>query len=82
MARLKFELWKDDWCKKERGVMATFTDGKGYPSTHWFSSPSESISHACTDYLKGKFGNVKTERHAKFIKVQYAEQIKSFPEFL
>lgn len=30
MGRLKFELWKDDWCKKERGLMATFTDGKGH----------------------------------------------------
>ena len=81
MARLKFELWKDDWCKKERGLMATFTDGKGRDVTHWFSSPSRSISHADTMYLKGKFGNVRTERHAEFIRTQYAEQIKMFPEY-
>lgn len=81
MARLKFELWKDDWCKKERGLMATFTDGKGRETTHWFSSPSKSINHACTMYLQGKFANVKTERHAEFIREQYAEQLKKFPEY-
>lgn len=82
MARLKFRLWKDDWCIKERGIMATFTDGKGRDCTHWFSSPSKSINHACKDYLEGKFSNVRTERHAEFIRESYAEQIKSFPEFL
>lgn len=81
MARLKFELWKDDWCKKERGLMATFTDGKGRSTTHWFSSPSKSINHADTMYLQGKFGNVRTERHADFIREKYAEQLKLFPEY-
>lgn len=83
MARLKFELWKDDFCKKERGLMATFTDGKGRTSTHWFSSPSKSINHACSRYLQDKFGSgiVRTERHAQFIREQYAKQLQSFPEY-
>jgi len=81
MARLKFKLWKDDWCKKTSGLMATFTDGKGYSSTHWFSSPNKHIYHACTQYLQEKFNNVRTERHAEFIREQYAEQLKLFPEY-
>ena len=81
MARLKFKLWKDDWCEKERGLMATFTDGKGRSPTHWFSSPSKSINHADTMYLQDKSGNVRTERHAEFIREQYAKQLKLFPEY-
>lgn len=82
MARLQFKLFKDDWCMKERGLMATFTDGKGCSTTTYFTSPSKSINHACSTYLKGRFSNVKTERHAEFIRAQYAEQLKLFPEYL
>lgn len=79
--RLKFELFKDDWCKKNRGLMAKFTDGKGRSCTHHFTSPSNSISHACDIYLKGKFSNVKTERHADFIRKEYEKKIKLFTEY-
>lgn len=81
MARLKFELWTNDWSKKKRGLMATFTNGNGRSTTHWFSSPSKAINHADTMYLREKFGNVKTERHAEFIREQYAEQLTLYPEY-
>lgn len=61
--------------------MAKFTDGKGQSCTHHFTSPSSSIGHACDIYLKVKFPNVKTERHADFIRKEYKKQIKLFAEY-
>lgn len=81
MARLKFEMFLNAWCKKERGICSTFTDEKGKESTTWWSSPPNSIDHVYITYLQGRFGNVRTERHEKFIKEQFKLQMKQFAEY-
>lgn len=81
MARLKFEMFLDDLCKNERGICTTFTDGKGRKSTTWWSSPPNNIDHVDITYLQGRFDNVRTDRHAVFIKEQFKTQIKLFDEY-
>ena len=74
-------MFLDDWCKKERGICSTFTDGNGVVSTTWWSSPPSSIDHVDIGYIKGRFSNVKTKRHELFIKEQFEEQMKRFVEY-
>ena len=78
MARLKFEMFLDDFCRKERGICTTFTDGKGRKSTTWWSSPPESIDHVDISYLRGRFGNGLTKHHEKFIKICFKKEMKRF----
>ncbi|WP_342510547.1 hypothetical protein MKY34_11195 [Sporosarcina sp. FSL K6-1522] len=80
MARLKFEMFVDEWSSKNRGVSSTFTDGNGVESTSWWSSPPDSISHVDIGYLKGRYGNVKTKRHEVFIKSRFREEMQRLVE--
>lgn len=81
MARLKFEMYLDEWCIKNRGISSSFTDGNSVVSVSWWSSPPDSIDHVDIGYLKGRYGNVKTKRHEDFIKNRFKEEMKRFEEY-
>lgn len=81
MSRLKFEMYLDEYCVKNRGISSKFTDGKGLVSVSWWSSPPSSIDHVDIGYLKGRYGNVKTKRHEEFIKKRFKEEMKRFEEY-
>lgn len=74
-------MFLDDFCKKERGICSTFTDGKGRRSTTWWSSPPDSIDHADISYLRGRFGSGLTKYHEKFIKQRFKEEMKRFDNY-
>lgn len=78
MSRLKFEMYLDENCVKNRGISSSFTDEKGIVSVSWWSSPPDSIDHVGIGYLKGRYGNVKTEHHEEFIKSRFKEEMKRF----
>lgn len=79
MPRLQFELFIEPG--STRGISSRFTDGKGYSTVSYWSSPPTnlkkeySLETAATCYLKGRYGNIKTERHAQFIRDEFKRQI-------
>ena len=81
MAHLKFEMYLDEWCIKNRGISSKFTDGNGYSSISWWSSPPDSIDHVDLGYIKGRYGNAKTKRHEEFIKKRFKEEMERFKEY-
>ena len=81
MARLKFEMYLDRWCEKERGICSSFIDGKGRETTTWWSSPPESIDHVDITYLQGRHGNVRNTRHEMFIKESFKKEMKLFKKY-
>jgi hypothetical protein len=81
MSRLKFEMYLDEKCVKNRGISSSFTDGKGRVSISWWSSPPDSIDHVDIGYLKGRYSNVKTKCHEEFIKSRFKEEMKRFEEY-
>ncbi|MEH7087313.1 hypothetical protein V7139_32140 [Neobacillus drentensis] len=81
MARLKFEMWPyiDSKGNKD-GYMTRFTDGNGYSTESWWSSPPASIDHVGPEYLKQRHRhpNVRNARHDAFFKRRYKEEIIKF----
>lgn len=79
MPRLKFELFIQDG--STRGISSRFTDGAGRSTVSYWSSPPRdaankySLAIAATCYLKGRYPNIKTERHAQFIRDEFKRQI-------
>lgn len=79
MTRLKFELFIQE--HSTRGISSRFTDGTGRSTISYWSSPPQNLSkeyslaNAETDYLKGRYPNIKTERHAQFIRDEFKRQI-------
>lgn len=79
MPRLQFELFIEPG--STRGISSRFTDGNGLSSFSYWSSPPRnlkkeySLETAATCYLKGRYGNIKTERHAQFIRDEFKRQI-------
>lgn len=83
MSILQFEIYQDDFCKGNRGIMMKFTDGAKRSRTSYFSGPPINIDHVDIEYLKGRFNNVKTPRHEEFIKAEYKKQLKEkFPQYV
>lgn len=81
--KLQFEIWQDDWCKSQGAFMATFTNDKGIAKSHLFTNPKSEFTnliHADTKYLKNKFPNIETERHAEYVRVKITYRVRKFPE--
>jgi hypothetical protein len=55
------------------GVDMIYTTSGGKQSFTYFSGPPEDIDHVCLDYMKERFGNVRTWKQVDFIKRKYKE---------
>lgn len=78
MARLKFEMNIHYSIRKERdGYISVFTDGTGWATQSWWSSPPSSIDHVGPEYLKNphRHPNVRNNRHQTFIKKRFKEEV-------
>jgi hypothetical protein len=64
-----FEMIKNE----NGGVDMTYTTSGGKQSSTYFPSPPEDIDHVCINYMKGRFGNVRTWKQVDFIKRKYKE---------
>ena len=64
-----FEMIKNEY----GGVEMTYTTSGGKQSSTYFPSPPEDIDHVCINYMKGRFGNVRTWKQVDFIKRKYKE---------
>ncbi|MDY7964483.1 hypothetical protein [Bacillus thuringiensis] len=64
-----FEMIKDE----NGGVAMIYTTSGGKQSSTYFPGPPEDIDHVCLDYMKGRFGNVRTWKQVDFIKQKYKE---------
>lgn len=67
-----FEMTKDE----RGGVAMVYTTSGGVQASTYFPSPPDSINHVCIDYMKGRFGNVRTWKQVDFIKRKYKELYK------
>jgi hypothetical protein len=76
--KLKFEMWKHERKPNEfDGYMSRFTNGNGDYTESWWSSPTKSIDHVGSEYLRYNYRhpNVKTKQHEEFIKRRYKEEM-------
>lgn len=67
-----FEMTKDN----NGGVTMVYTTSGGVQASTYFNSPPENIDHVCLDYMKGRFGNVRTWKQVDFIKKKYKESFQ------
>jgi hypothetical protein len=78
VGKLKVEVYQNEYCEKNGGVVLRFTNSRGVSAATWFNNPSSSISHVHREYLQGRLHNVCREVQVEFIKKEYKEQIKPF----